>query len=95
MEVGLACETIKVASVILSPKLVSFPGSAQFSVASSTVKQGGPGIFSHISDIRIERMVERVYLCVGARDPEQQKEPWYLVAHHMCLASGRWLSYSV
>ena len=25
----------------------------------------GPGIFSYMSDVRIERMVERVYLCVS------------------------------
>ena len=43
--------------------LALHPDSAQLSqlsVASSTVKWGEPGIFSHISDVRIERMVERV-----------------------------------
>jgi len=29
--------------------LASFPGPTQLSVASSTVKQGEPGIFSHVS----------------------------------------------
>ena len=40
--------------------LASFPGPAQLSTASSTVNVRGPGIFSHVSDVRIERMVERV-----------------------------------
>ena len=41
--------------------LASFPGPAQLSVTSSRVKRGrGPGIFSHVSDVRIERIVERV-----------------------------------
>ena len=41
--------------------IASFPGPAQLSVACSTEKrERGPGIFSHVSDVRIERMVERV-----------------------------------
>ena len=39
--------------------LASFPGPAQLSVAFSTVKWRGPGIFSHVSDVRIEKVVER------------------------------------
>ena len=31
----------------------------------------GTDIFSHVSDVRIERTVERVQLCVGAQGPEQ------------------------
>ena len=38
-------------------KLASFPGPTQLSTA---ISGRGPGIFSHVSDIRIERMVERV-----------------------------------
>ena len=40
-----------------------------------------------MSDIRIERVVERVYLCVGALGPEEHKEPRYQVTYHMYLAS--------
>ena len=40
--------------------LASFPGPAHLSVAFSTVSVRGPGIFSHVSDVRIERVVERV-----------------------------------
>ena len=52
-------------------------------------------IFSHVSDVRIERVVERVWLCMGALGPEQRKEPRYKVAYHMYLASGRRLSYTL
>ena len=55
----------------------------------------GPGIFSHVSDVRIERVVERVWLCVGALGPEQWKEPRYKVAYHTYLASGRRLPYTL
>ena len=72
-----------------STLLASFPGPAQLSVAISTV------LFSHVSDIRIERVVERVWLCVGALGPEQQKEPRYKVAYHTYLASRRQLSYTL
>ena len=56
----------------------------------------GPGIFSHMSDVKIERVVvERVKLCVGALGPEQRKEPiGYQVTYHTYLASGRRLSYT-
>jgi len=37
-----------------------FPGPAQLFVTSSTVKRERPGIFSHVSDVRIESVVERV-----------------------------------
>ena len=40
--------------------LALFPAPAQLSVACSTVSGRGPGIFSHVSDVRIERVVERV-----------------------------------
>ena len=39
----------------------------------------GPGIFSHLSDIRIERVVQRVWLCMGALGAEQRKELRYQV----------------
>ena len=39
-----------------------------------------------MSDVRIERVVERVYLCVGALGPEEHKEPRYQVTYHMYLA---------
>ena len=42
-----------------------------------------------MSDVRIERVVERVWLCVGTLGPEQRKEPRYEVAYHTYLASGR------
>ena len=48
-----------------------------------------------MSDVRIEREVERVRLCVGALGPEQRKEPRYKVAYHTYLASGRRLSYTL
>ena len=48
-----------------------------------------------MSDVRIEKVVERVSLCVGALGPEQQKEPRYKVAYHTYLASGRRLSYTL
>ena len=50
---GYGCKKIYEHTVIIA----SFPGPAQLSVASSTVK---PGIFSHVSDIGIERVVESV-----------------------------------
>ena len=40
--------------------LALFPGPAQLSIAIGTESGRGPGIFSHMSDVRIERMVERV-----------------------------------
>ena len=44
-----------------------------------------------MSDIRMERVVERVKFCVGALGPEQHKEPRYQVAYYtytyMYLAS--------
>ena len=57
----------------------------------------GPGIFSHMSDVRIERMVERVWLCVGALGPEQWKSQGtrYIVAYHMYVTSGRWRYYTL
>ena len=55
----------------------------------------GPGIFSHVSDVRIERVVERVWLCVGALGSEQRKQPRYKVAYHTYLASRRQLSYTL
>ena len=45
-----------------SCNLASFLGPTQLSVESGR----GPGILSHASDVRIERMVERVYLCAWA-----------------------------
>ena len=52
-------------------------------------KWGEPGIFSHVSNVRIERMVE---LCEGALGPEQQTGPRYYVTYHMYLACrGRML----
>ena len=44
----------------MSPVLPSFPSLA---VQKS---RRGPVIFAHVSDVRIERIVERVFLCVGA-----------------------------
>ena len=38
-----------------------------------------------MSDIRIERMVERVQLCVGTLGIEQQKEPRYQITYHTQL----------
>ena len=56
-------------------------------------KAGGPG-YLFLRDIRIERMVERVYLCMGTLGPEQQKEPRCQPAHHIYLASRGRLSYT-
>ena len=69
-------------------RLASFPGPAQISIAFSTVKRERAWYL-------IERMVERVWLCVGALGPEQRKEPRYKVAYHTYLASGRQLSYTL
>ena len=44
----------------LHSDFASFPGPAQLSIAISTESGRGPGIFSHMSDVGIERMVERV-----------------------------------
>ena len=41
-------------------RVASFPGPAQLSVIYSKESGRGPGIFSHVSDVRIERVVERV-----------------------------------
>ena len=51
----------------VSQVLASFPGPTWLSVARSMEKQERPGIFSHVSDVRIERMVERVQLCMGTQ----------------------------
>ena len=48
-----------------------------------------------LTDVRIERVVERVWLCVGALGPDQRKEPNYQVAYHTYVASGRRLSYTL
>ena len=64
----------------------SFPGPAQLSVTCNTESGGEPDIFSHVSDVRIERIVE---LCEGALGPEQQTGPRYCVTYHMYLASRR------
>ena len=40
--------------------LKAFPGPDQLSIAIRTESVRGPGTFSHVSDVRIERMVERV-----------------------------------
>ena len=41
--------------------IASYPGPAQFSITSSMVKKERvSGIFSHLSDVRIERTIERV-----------------------------------
>ena len=45
-------------------KLASFPGPAQLSI---TISGRGPGIFSHVSDVRIERMGLIVCGCTGPR----------------------------
>ena len=74
--------------------LALFPGPAQLSIAFSTEKQERAGIFPHVSDIRKERKIERVYLCVGALGPEQRKEPRYQITYYMYLVSGRRLSYT-
>ena len=47
-----------------------------------------------MSDVRIERVVERVQLCVGTLGPEQRKEPRYQVMYYTYLASGRRLAYT-
>ena len=72
--------------------IASYPGPAQLSITSSTVKR--ERAWAHVSDVGIERVVERVQLCVGALGPEQQKEPRYQVTYHTYLASGRQLSYT-
>ena len=49
----------------------------------------GPGIFSHVSDVRIEEMVERVLkLCMGKGVSKQHEERRLLLTYHMYLASG-------
>ena len=49
--------------------------------------KAGEGLVSFLtSDVRIERMVESVLLCMGALGPEQQKEPRYQVTYYMYLA---------
>jgi len=73
--------------------LASIPDPIQFSVTYSTEKQERAWVFfPHKDDIRIEWIVEWVQLCVGAQDPEQQKEPWYQVTYQMYLASKGGLS---
>ena len=52
--------------------LASFPGPAQFSVAFSRKSRRGPGIFSHVSDVGIERMVER-FNCVWGHRAQNSK----------------------
>ena len=42
----------------------------------------------------MERMVERVKLCVGAQGPEQQKEPTQQIIYKTHLASGGQLLYT-
>ena len=77
--------------------LASFLGPAQLSVASSMVKQDRTWYLSHVSDIRIERMVER-FNCAWvywAQNSETAKQPSYQVVYHMCLASGRQLCYTL
>ena len=72
--------------------IASYPGPAQLSIVSSTVKR--ERAWTHVSDVGIERVVERVQLCVGTLGPEQQKEPRYQVTCHTYLASGRRQSYT-
>ena len=43
-------------------------------------------------DIRIERLVERVWLCAGALGPEQQTVPSYQVTYNTYLANRRLLN---
>ena len=75
-------------------KPASFQAPPSFLSLSVRKSGRGPGIFSHMSDVRIERMVERVWLWVGARGPEQQKEPTYHVIYCTYLTTGGWLLYT-
>ena len=75
--------------------LASFPGPAQLSVTSCTVKwERAWYLFSH--EWRQYRKGGRKGLIVRGRalGAEQRKEPRYQVAYHTYLASGRWLSYT-
>jgi len=76
--------------------VASFPGPAQLSVAWRREKW--ERVWYLITWCRTERiaerMIERVWLCVGALSQEQQKEPRYQVTYHAYLASKRRLSYT-
>ena len=64
--------------------IASFPGPAQLWVACWISR--GPGIFSHVSDVRIERLVYRK-ACLHTGPTEQQKEPRYQLTYHMYLGN--------
>ena len=57
-------------------------------------KAGGSGIFSHVSDVRIERMI---IVARSHKGPRTAKEPRYQVTYHTYLhvAGGRRLSYTL
>ena len=52
--------TVHTSHLKFANSLALYPGSTQLSVASSAVKRERAWYFSHMSDVRIKGMVERV-----------------------------------
>ena len=76
--------------------VASFLGPTQLSGAWSREKweRARYLITWHQTERMAERMIERVWLCMGALSLGQQKEPTYQVTYHAYLASERRLSYT-
>ena len=57
----------------IGSSLVPRPRSAFCCLQCRKVEEGLPGIFSHMSEVMIERIVEIFTLCVGTQGPEVSK----------------------
>ena len=59
------------------------------------MKQGGPGTFPHVSDVKSRKTVVRpLNECGHTWVSEQEEERRYQVRYHTYLASGERMSYS-